>query len=102
MQKFRANLQNDGCKKKKKADGEQPGGEKEIKERREYKTWKEVRGNNEGMKERGRGGRERDEAYNNGGNEKMTPREWRKLRKESWNEEEDGENEGMTGGGQKH
>lgn len=32
----------------------------------------------------------------------MTPREWRKLRKESWNEEEDGENEGMTGGGQKH
>lgn len=45
---------------------------------------------------------ERDEAENNGGNEKMTPREWRKLRKESSNEEEDGENEGMTGGGQKH
>lgn len=53
------------------------------------------------MKKRGRGGRERDEAENNGGNEKMTPRERRKLGKESWNGE-DGENEGMTGGGQKH
>lgn len=57
IQNFRANLQNDGCKK---ADGEHPGREKEIKEReeREFKTWREVRGNNEGVKKRGWGGRE--------------------------------------------